>query len=258
MHTHVYPDKIAQRTLAELSKTAPTVEICTGGTFEDTREKMKAWKIDGFAPLNILMNPASLQHAIEYSCSLIAPNIFPFCSLHPDTENPEDAIKQMKKHGIYGVKMHPDYQDFYIDEERMLPVYALLERYELPILFHVGYDPYSPDLIHGQPKAVKVIADMFPKLKIIAAHIGGMLQSEDVLKYTVGLKNVWFDTSMSYGFVEIETARRIILEHRQVIFGSDCPWHVPVKEVDYVRSLDLGDRLEEEVFSLNTLKLLGL
>ena len=255
-HTHVYPDKIAARTTAELSETAGVTAACAA-TYTATVSSMMDWGVSSFVALNILMNPQRQDSAIEFSASLKAENIYPFCSVHPKTENPEAAICRMKELGLYGIKMHPDYQNFFIDDENMFEIYALCEKYGFPLMFHVGFDPYSPDLIHGTPLAVSKVAKQFPKLRVIAAHMGGMQNPTDVEKYLVGLENVWFDTSMSAGYLKPEAARRIITSHPNIVFGSDCPWHSSTIEIEYIRSLSLNSVLEDKIFHENAEKLLG-
>lgn len=257
IHTHIYPDKVAQKTIEELKRVADVTEACDG-TFSGTVESMERWGIDGFAALNILMNPARQNEATEFSASLKRPNILPFSSLHPDTPDKEGAVKHIRELGLYGIKMHPDYQGFFIDDERMLGIYELCESYDLPIILHMGYDPYSPEAVHGLPEALKRMARQFPRLQFIGAHMGGRLRLGEVEEHLVGLDNVWLDTSMSEGFVEEERAKRIIENHGGVIFGSDCPWHSPLVEIDFIKRLGLGDRREEAIFSGNAIKLLKL
>ena len=39
-----------------------------------------------------------------------------------------------------------------IDDERMDKIYDAIERADLPVIFHSGYDCVSPDLIHSTPE----------------------------------------------------------------------------------------------------------
>ncbi|MDR1116794.1 MAG: amidohydrolase family protein [Oscillospiraceae bacterium] len=258
-HTHIYPDKVASRTVRELKEVAG-VGAATDGTLKDTGEKMKQWGVDAYVVLNVLTNPQRQNDAIDFCAAIKSGDRLPMCSIHPRTEDPEGAVRRIKKEGLYGVKFHPDYQGFFIDDEGMLEIYALLERYALPAVFHMGFDPVSPEVIHGRPEAVKRIAGMFPRLKIVAAHLGGILCSDETLAHIAGLENVWLDTSMSEGYIEMGTAAKIIEAHgvERVLFGSDCPWHDSPAEINFVKKLRLGEKAEELIFGENAVKLLGL
>lgn len=99
------------------------------------------------------------------------PASFCFGSVHPDAEDWPEALQYIKNAGLRGIKMHPDYQDFFIDDKRLFPIYDAIAALELPVTFHAGWDPLSPDCVHASPAAIKRVAKLFPKLKIIAAPI---------------------------------------------------------------------------------------
>lgn len=258
MHTHTYPDKVAERAIKSLASTIGRSDAYTNGTFEDTLVKMREWNIDAFAPLNIVTNPKNQSSATAYSASLKRDNVFPFGSIHPECGDIRAAARDIKEAGLYGIKLHPDYQMFHVDEPRVFPIYEACIEFNLPVVFHAGFDPYSPDEIHAPPEKLRAVANAFPTLQIIAAHLGGELMWNDVESYLVGLPNVWFDTAMLAGYVPENQAKRIIENHRRIVFGSDCPWHPSSVEVGFIRSLHLDAELEGDIFHRNAEKLLGL
>ena len=44
--------------------------------------------------------------------------------MHPDCDNVEEKLKYLKDNGVKGIKIHPDYQEAYIDDERYCKAYA--------------------------------------------------------------------------------------------------------------------------------------
>ena len=72
----------------------------------------------------------------------------------------------------------------------------------LPIAFHTGRDPLSPNLIHCPADVLGKIADLFPRLTIIAAHMGGMDTPQEAAKHLAGKKNVYFDTAFASHFLD--------------------------------------------------------
>ncbi len=256
-HTHTYPDKIAQSAILKLESIINAKSYCSG-KYLDTIVQMRNWGIDGFVPLNIVTNPSQHKASIEYSASLKAKNVFPFGSVYPLSLEAIPALDDIKSAGLFGVKLHPDYQGFMVDDEAVFPVYERCEALGLPIIFHSGFDFISPNLVHCSPQSLAKVADIFPNLTIIAAHLGGYRRWDDVEKYLVGKENVWFDTALLYGIIERAQARRIIIAHKKVLFGSDCPWHSPKEEAAFIRSLSLGEELLDKIFSENAIKLLNI
>ena len=82
----------------------------------------------------------------------------------PDAPDALDELQRIKDLGLYGVKLHPDYQGFLIDDPKMFPIYDAISSLGLPVTFHTGWDPLSPDLIHATPQAVAKVVKLFPHI----------------------------------------------------------------------------------------------
>ena len=70
------------------------------------------------------------------------PEFIGFGTLHPETENMEAEIEKIIAGGLKGVKIHPDFQKFNIDDEKVFSIYELCEG-RLPVLVHMGDDRYE-------------------------------------------------------------------------------------------------------------------
>ena len=121
-HIHTFPDALAERAVKKLSETAK-IPSYTDGTVTDTLRKMKQWKVDKGVFLNIATKP-SQQRTINDRClSMNDPRIIPFGSVHIDSEDRLEELERVKKLGMKGIKLHPDYQGFFFDDPRAYPVY---------------------------------------------------------------------------------------------------------------------------------------
>lgn len=258
-HTHAFPDAIAGRTLSKLaaiSQIAPYSE----GTISSTRERQVEFGVTLSVIQQIATKPSQQITVNNWAAANQKDGLLFFGSVHPDAEDALQELERIRQIGLKGVKFHPDYQEFFVGEERLAPIYAKLEALGLPLLFHAGRDPLSPDVVHAPPKQIAAVAKAFPKLTVIAAHLGGMERSDEVEKYLVGLPNVWFDLSMAHSFCDPAQAERIVKTHGadHILFGSDLPWGTARQTLALMEQLHLSDEEWELICHRNAERLLGL
>ena len=259
-HVHAFADKIAHRTIETLSEAA-WVKPATDGTMSDTEQTMQHWGVDGFVVLSIATKPS--QHLVcnNWAASVKSDHVFPFGSIHPDGEDALAELERIKELGLYGVKLHPDYQHFFIDEERMFPIYRKCGELGLPVIFHAGLDPISPHEIHCTPDMAAFILDKFPDTQMILAHLGGNAMWDEVETTLAGkFGNLWMDTALAGTFVEEEQLGRIIEKHGadRILLASDCPWDTTDKTIAKIRRLGLSPEDEHAIFAGNAERLLHI
>lgn len=179
-----------------------------------------------------------------------------FMTLHQDLteEEIEKEVDWCIKNGFKGVKLHPDFQKFYIDGEDAEKFYRVIGD-RLPILFHTGDDRYE----YSKPKRLATMAKKYPNVKFIAAHFGGYRCWKDVGFY-VGLDNVYFDTCSSLTFISKETARDIIdlLGADKFFFGTDFPMWDAEKELERFNAIEMTNEERKMILSENIKKLLKI
>ena len=259
MHIHIFPDFLAKKALSGIGETSHLPPV-TDATLSDTRKKLKDWGIAGAAVMNIATNPSQQQKVNNWAAEIQDDFFYCFGSVHPDATDAVEELERIKKMGLHGIKLHPDYQNYFVDDKKMDPLYEAMQALELPVTIHAGWDPVSPDIVHTPPKNLAKIARRFPHLSIIAAHLGGMETCEEAEEYLLGLENVYLDVSMSYLFCELEQAKRMILKHGtdRVLFASDCPWSLPADQIDFMNRMNLPDHIMEDINWRNAHRLLGL
>ncbi len=259
-HVHAFSDKIAEKTVASLAAVCGDIPE-TNGTIADTRRVMQEWGVDGMAVLSIATKPS--QHLVcnNWAASIKAPDIFPFGSVHPDGEDVMDELVRIKELGLYGIKLHPDYQRFCIEEPRMFPIYRKCGELGLPIVFHAGFDPVSPDFVHCTPENAAAALAAAPDTTFILAHMGGYQRWDAVEEHLCGkFPNLYLDTSLSARAMTDEQVLRIIRKHGadRILLASDCPWDNTANTIRKFRGLGLTDAEERLIFAGNAERLLGL
>jgi len=156
------------------------------------------------------------------------------------------------------VKFHPDYQDFFVDEPRMLPIYRALAAAGLIVLFHAGVDIGLPPPVHCPPARLARVLDAVPELVAIASHMGGYAQWTDVAAHLLG-RAVYFDTSYSLADLGADRMTALIRGHGadRILFGTDSPWTDQTVEVQAIGDLPLSTAETAAILGGNAGKLLG-
>ena len=100
---------------------------------------------------------------------------------------------------------------------------------------------------------------MFPKLEVVAAHLGGY-KAWDEAKKLAELDGVWYDTSSALWAMTPEYAGEIIhmLGTDRVMFGTDYPAMLPEHEIDRLLAIDLTEKEREDIFCNNALRFLKI
>lgn len=247
-HVHFFPDALAKKALTRLHDICHTPYHSTG-TPAGTLEKFREWGCAGGMALHIATNEKQQDSVNRFAKESQKDSIYCFGSVYPYAKNALEKMEEIKTMGLYGIKFHPDYQEFPVDDPDVMPLYEKAEALGLPVAFHTGRDPYSPDLVHCPPKALAAIADTFPHLTIIAAHMGGMDMPEDAAKYLAGKKNVYFDTAYASYFLTPAQLEELIRLHGvdRVLFATDCPWSTMPKEKDLLSATGLTQVEREKI-----------
>ena len=257
-HTHVFPEKIAEKTIEKLSFVSGGLIPQTNGTLSSLKDLMKKDSIDKSVVLAIATNEKQQTAVNDYIKSCEGEDIIPFGSVYPHAENALEELERIKDMGLKGIKLHPEYQQFFVDDEKMKPIYKKASQLGLIVVFHAGVDFGYPPPYHATPERLRTAAKWIES-PIICAHWGSAGMGEDVLKYLCDTP-AYFDTAFGYASMPKIMAERI-LEKKGVdkmIFGSDAPWHAPSWDVGMIKTLGLTLAEEEQIFSGNAIKLLKL
>lgn len=261
LHTHAFNPKVAERAVAKLQAISG-FKPYTRGLTEQLIDRMDEWGVDRSVVLPIATKP-SQQTVINYWAAQVAEQndrLIMFGSVHPDAEDFEDEIERIKDLGLKGIKLHPDYQGFLVDDPKLDELYDCIAQSGLPLVLHAGLDCISPELIHCPPAKSAKLLDRHPKLRVILAHLGGHEQWEQVQEQLAGREGeLYLDTSFTAACPD-GLMTDIIRKHGadRILFGSDCPWESAAKIAEKLLRLPLTDDEREMIFSGNAVRLLGL
>ena len=257
-HTHCFPDKIASKAIEKLSFTSGGLTPYTDGTVLGLKDSMKKGGVDASVVLNIATN-AHQQHSVNDFAASINDNktIFSFGSVFPFSEDAFSELERIKELGLKGVKLHPDYQGFFIDDEKTYPIIEYAAKLGLIIVYHAGLDLGIRGQIRCTPLRARKMLRQIGYDKIVLAHMGSHALSGDVMDVLCG-ENVYFDTSFSLGKMPDSHVYEIIKTHgeNKILFGTDCPWDCQKDDVLYFNNLDLTEEVKEKILYKNALELL--
>lgn len=256
IHTHVYPDDIAQKATDSVKSFYEIGGANMDGKVSTLLEQGSKAGISRFVILPVAIRPDRVRGINEFITQQtdIQPRFIGFGTIHAAMDKIGDEVDWIAEQGLRGIKMHPDSQRFSIDDIRLFPVYESA-RGRLPIMLHMGDHRYD----YSHPIKLRKILDNFPGLQVIAAHFGGYAMYEtafDLLKDT----NCVFDVSSSLMFLPEGDAEKYINCYgpERMAFGSDYPLWDPVIELDRFMKLKLTDDQFEQILSKTTKRILKL
>lgn len=258
-HTHCFPDGIAKRAVERLSYASGGLEYYTDATSEGLKKSMKAENVDASVVLNIATNEHQMESVNNFAASINNDkNIFSFGSVFPYSERALEELERIKSMGLKGVKFHPEYQGFYVDDEMMKPIYKKISQLGLITVFHAGADYGFAPPFHCMPENMKNALKWFDS-PVVAAHWGGLNYGNEVIDKLCG-SDIYFDTSFGYGQMPKATATKIIEKHdiNKILFATDSPWHKATMERRLLESLELADSDKEKIYHENAEKLLEI
>lgn len=245
IHTHVYPPSIARKAAASIRKFYHLGTDEMDGTTDTLLQKGDEAGIDRFIILPVAVRPDRTRHINEFILEQLSvqPRFTGFGTVHAAMENLADEVKFIMDNKLKGIKMHPDTQEFAIDDPRLFPVYEEIQG-KLPVLFHMGDVRYD----YSHPTKLRRVMELFPKLQVIAAHFGGYSMYETAYECLYD-KDCIFDVSSSLMFMEKGVAEDYINRYgaQRMAFGTDYPLWDPVKETKRFLELDLTDEQFEQI-----------
>ncbi|MBN1523580.1 MAG: amidohydrolase family protein [Spirochaetales bacterium] len=257
-HTHAFPDAVAEKAVPAL-EAAAEVNAFHDGTIAGLLESMDTASIEKAVVCSIATKPSQFSPILEWSTSIRSERLFPLASVHPEDEQLEEHVHEVKKAGLSGIKMHPYYQNYSIDEERMFPFYEALIENELFLVCHTGFDIAYPRDRIADPEKIKFIAEKYPSLCFITTHLGAWEDWKEVEKHLMG-KPVYIEISYTLGILEDDEFVRLVNKHPAdyLLFGTDSPWDDQKRAKEHLLSLPLSESLKEKMLHTNAARLLKL
>ena len=259
-HTHAFPPKIAAAAISKLADASGGLCPQTDGTVDSLLAEMNADGVEIAVVQSIATNPHQQAKVNDYAFEMDKnPRIVAFGSVHPDAPDALIELERIKAAGLKGVKLHPEYQNFFVDDPKMRPIYKKIAELGLVTLFHAGVDYGFAPPYHCMPDQL-LRAMAWIDSPVVAAHWGGLCCGDEVLQKLCGIDNLWFDTAFGHGTMAKSMAQAIVDKQTpdRLLFASDMPWHRPAWERRLIESLDLSEDDKQKIYHQNAEKLLAL
>ncbi|WP_319543863.1 amidohydrolase family protein [uncultured Pseudodesulfovibrio sp.] len=250
IHAHAFDPKIAHKVLVQLEGHYGIKPVGTG-IAADLIERLDEAGIDKSVILTAATTPNQVIPANNWAIELKKnnPRFIPFGTLHPGFDRNAEELDRLEKNGIQGLKFHPDFQGFRMDDEAFFEVMELIQG-RFVCMFHVG-DRLPPDENPSCPKKMAALRKRFPKPVMIAAHMGGYQHWEYAIEHLAGT-DVYVDCSSVLDFVDDTLLKRMFeaFSHDRILFGSDYPLFDAATEIEKIaRRLDLSDNQVDDLLS---------
>ncbi len=258
-HTHIYPDRVARQTVTAVRERSG-IEAYGDGTLEGLKRSMAAAGIDLSVVAAVATRPEQVESIHRWLRGIRQPGIETLAAMHPADPLTSEQMKVLKREGFRGFKLHPDYQDFFVDESRMFPIYEAVAAEGMFILFHAGMDRGLPHPVHATPKRLAAVHKAVPELCMIVAHLGGEGAYEETVTYLLG-RDLYLDTSFVLRKVPGAFLERVLTEHpaERLLFASDSPWTDQGEELRFLLQLPfLTEADKEKICFSNAARLLEL
>lgn len=255
-HTHAFPDALAERAMNQLYH-GSGVKSFLDGKISSLLRSMDEHGIDQSVLCSIATRAEQFGPILKWSKAVASDRLIPLPSVHPADPEALERLSIVRDEGFPGIKMHPYYQDYTIDEARLDPYYSKAEELGLIVLVHGGFDPAFPRDRIGSADRVMNVYRKFPNLKFIAAHLGAWDDWDLVRDHLLGLP-VYMDTSMAIDQMPAAAAADLLTRHPAdyLLFATDSPWGDVAAALDRLRSLDIPDSLKQKILGTNARKLL--
>ena len=255
-HAHIFPGKIAVKASSNIGQFYH-IPMRYDGTPHTLIENGSRIGVSKYLVCSTATKPDQVESINDFVAEKCGqyPQFFGFATLHPAYHNIERELDRVQEKGLHGIKLHPDFQHFYIDAPEAIAMYRLIAKRGLPILFHTGDNRYD----YSAPKRLYRAMSEVPDLVSIAAHFGGYRRWEEAEKY-LHIPNIYFDTSSSLFRLSLQDARSMIahMGEDHFFFGTDYPMWDSVEELQRFMNLELTDEQNEKILHLNFEKLFGL
>ena len=264
-HTHIFPEKVASTALCSLTKTSGAIPH-TDGSAAALVAELDAAGADLAINLPVLTAPSQFASITRFAEAVNRKEIgggriLSFGGIHPQDSDIEAHIEELADLGFLGIKIHPDFQNTFIDDEAYFNIFRAAARRRLIIVTHAGQDDsHRGKEIKCTPKRVLRLLDRLGGYdRLVLAHNGGHELFDSVLKNLAG-EDIYFDTGYNLSLLEKDKFLKLIEKHspKKILFATDSPWRSIKSEVELIRSFELGGELEELIFEKNARTLLNL
>ena len=257
-HCHIYPEKIASKAVEGI-KNFYDLNMSLNGRTDDLIKDGSKVGVVHYLVHSVATTPKqvkSINEFISYEVKSHNGLFTGFGTLHPDSDDIEGDFNYLCDLGLKGVKLHPDFQLFALNEKKAFDLGEVIAAGDVPLLIHCGDFRYN----YSNPEQLIPFLDNFPELTVIGAHFAGWSMWEDATRQLSGRENLYVDLSSSLYALSAETANELIHAYGpdKVLWGTDYPMWDSVSEMEYFDKIDLTNEERSMILYENAARLLKL
>lgn len=187
-------------------------------------------------------------------------------------EQTDKIIGFLKEKKIVGVKFYLGYQKYHANDPKLHPIYKFCQENNFPVMYHTGMlEAGFPGLLKSShPLTIDEVANSFPDLKIVIAHMGNpwimdcgavMLKNKKVYMDFSGYFKEYShikDEDVTFFVKQLTEFKSFVGDYKKCLFGTDWPLYSQRKYLGVVQKLPMTDEENELVFSQNAKDIFNL
>jgi predicted TIM-barrel fold metal-dependent hydrolase len=257
-HAHIFPDELALRGVESLYDSY-RLRPHTDGTASGLLDSMDKAGISYSVTQPVATKASQVSTINDLAATSSNARLIRFGSIHVECDCPEQEIERAISLSLKGIKIQGNWQGFAVDDPRLYTAYEYASG-RLVFMYHAGTEIAPIDMGYAAPARIANVKRLFPKLDIVAAHMGGFRAWKQAWDSLVGT-GVYLDTSSSLGLgMETDEFLDMIRIHgaERILFATDSPILDQAQELEKVRSSGLTDIELEKILWSNGAGLLGL
>lgn len=271
-HVHLYPDSIAAKVTPSLAGrfgNAPAFNGTVDGCVATAADAGIAVSVN----LPVATSPGSIRHTNEFWAAFAArakerrnqdavrppSRVVSLAAFHPGVERKGEEIEWIARAGFTGIKLHPEYQDFRFNDSVMDEAWAAMQEFGIVAYLHAGGERVFKAPFHSSPAEIAELQRRFPRLRIVAAHLGGFGMWDEAERDIVG-SPVNLDLSHTFNWMPDEQILRMVRRHgaSRILFGTDAPWQNPADIIAAFRRMPFTDAESAAMLHENAAALLSI
>lgn len=249
-HTHAFSDVLAPRAMKTLLDEVPGMQAYLDGTVASLLQSMDRAGIEKSVVCCIATKVEQFEPILSWCREIRSDRLIPFPSVHPADPRMAERIEQIACEGFLGIKLHPFYQNFYAADDTMSRFYEHVARQNLLLVMHTGFDIAFPRQRRADPQTVRELIERFPRLRLVATHLGAWQQWKEVQQHLIG-RPIYMEISLAAEDLGASALREMLMAHppEYLLFGTDSPWSDQTAALSHLEGLDLPEqRLSHLVF----------
>lgn len=270
-HTHNFPDALAPRAVEVMvGKLEGRLLPVGDGTLATQLGDMDKAGVSKSVVCPIATKPSQFRVIIDRAKAVrdgefgeeAAKRLIQLGSVHPADRDFADHLGEIADEGFKGIKIHPYYQSFSLDDPRVVPFFTAVRDAGLFVISHCGLDlGFREAPMTCGPKQIAALLRAVPGLVFVAGHLGGCggnppHATDELLEFP----DCHIDTAVISTCDDDPETIRVMAEWPadRIVFATDYFWRDETELAGWVRRHRPDPEDQRKIFTANAMRLLGL